>query len=97
MSGGHELDETRESAREARRKVARGKREARGPWNAASASIRALEVHGLLAPFQGANNSGNLIQARRDLRSLAPGYLLTAPPALRSILKHDASSMLLPF
>ena len=70
-------------------KIARGKREARGPWDASGASIRALEVRGdSLRPFRALRILGTLIQAQRDLRSLAPGYLLLAPPAL----KHRMSS-----
>src|SRR6266576_4405371 len=73
-------------------KVASGKRAA--PGRDHIFGIRAPEVRDeFVAPLQGAPNVGRWIQARRDLRSLAPGYLLTAPPALRS---HDASSMSLP-
>jgi len=74
------LTHSRKSAAESRRKIARGKREARGPWDEESgASIRALEVRvRSLRPFRALRILGNLIQAQRDLRSLAPGYLLLA-------------------
>ena len=76
------LTHSRSPRRRRERKIARGKREARGPWDASGASIRALEVRGdSLRPFRALRILGNLIQAQRDLPSLAPGYLLLAPPA----------------
>src|SRR5436190_282901 len=47
-----------------------------------------------LRPFSALRILGNLVQAQRDLRSLAPGYLLPAPLALihrmRQVHNHPA-------
>ena len=72
------------------RKIARGKRGARCPWDARLAPQSALKVREPpLRSFRALRILGNLIQVQRDLRSLAPGYLLLAPPMLHRRCQVD--------